>query len=144
VYKIGHGTVDDDHYGLRLARSMEFPPEFMEYAEQAIRELDEIRKANAMSKEEACVRNTKMLVMNLYRTLQSLPSSSLSGQVLVDYLVNLQKEFITKLAALETDGGGLGLTSPEERDDGGNQGTSLADALTSEEVSTSGEGLSLR
>lgn len=106
LYKIDSGTVQDENYGIKLAKAIGFPWRFLSVAEEvtnALRQASEAKKQNSESRKVA---KRRKLVLNLRETLQHAHDSEMDDETLRRYLQRLQSEFINRMEAIEGNGGG--------------------------------------
>ncbi|KAL2889985.1 MutS protein -like protein 4 [Ceratocystis lukuohia] len=102
LYKVESGVVDNEHYGLRLAKAMEFPPRFIAFAEAILQDLQAQREASKHGSERAQVLARRRLVMNLFESLKQVVSSEMDNAALWKYLARLQEEFINRMEELSS------------------------------------------
>lgn len=101
LYKIASGAVEEEHYGIALAKVIDLPPKVIEVAEQVsqkIRKNSERRKKTSKGIIEA---RKKKLYFGLRDQLQQAKESSMQGEVLRSWLKRLQDEFVRRMVALE-------------------------------------------
>lgn len=118
LYRVSSGAVQDEHYGLKLARVMPLPPDVIEHAELVSATLDQ-----AMQREKSegaslgiIVARKRRLLLNLKEHLAQAKDGSMDDEDLTQWLKDLQCEFIVRMSALaeeernlraETDGTAL-------------------------------------
>ncbi|KAI0841909.1 DNA mismatch repair protein-like protein MutS [Hypoxylon sp. FL0890] len=104
LYKITSGPVQEEHYGLNLARAIGFPERFIEVAEDVSKTLTEtIEKKKQNSQSRKLLRRRK-LILNLHDTLLQLRESDLDDAALGSYLKRLQDEFVSRMDEIERNG----------------------------------------
>jgi len=102
MYKVASGTVQEERYGIKLARAIGFPDTFIETAERVAKELKakaEANKANAQARKLA---ERRRLILSLREKLLQADQSDLNEVDLARYLKKLQSEFIERMALLES------------------------------------------
>jgi len=101
LYKIASGAVEEEHYGIALAKVIDLPPRVIEVAEQVsarLRKNSEKRKRTSKGIIEA---RKKKLIFGLRDQLLQAKESTMQGEVLRSWLKRLQDEFVRRMAALE-------------------------------------------
>ncbi|KAI2606660.1 DNA mismatch repair protein-like protein MutS [Hypoxylon sp. NC1633] len=114
LYKISSGPVQEEHYGLNLARAIGFPERFIEVAEhvsKTIAENIEMKKQNSQSRK---LLRRRKLILNLHDTLLQLRESDMDDATLGSYLKRLQDEFVSRMDEIERDGQAGGMESARE------------------------------
>lgn len=103
LYRVSSGSVQDEHYGLKLARVMPFPPDVIEHAELVSATLDSaMRKKKSKGASLAIViARKRRLFLNLKEHLVQAKNGSMEDEDLKEWLKDLQREFRTHLTALE-------------------------------------------
>ncbi|KAI1384959.1 DNA mismatch repair protein-like protein MutS [Hypoxylon trugodes] len=103
LYKITSGPVQEEHYGLNLARAIGFPERFIEVAEDVSKTLaEEIERKKQTSQSRKLLRRRK-LILNLHDTLLQLRESEMDDAALGSYLKRLQDEFVSRMDEIEND-----------------------------------------
>ncbi len=103
LYKVARGAVQEEHYGLALAKVVDLPPDVLRVAEQVSKKLTmnmEKRKKN--SKTIALVRRRK-LILSLREQLIQAHEGNMNGKVLATWMKKLQDEFVNRMAAIDAD-----------------------------------------
>ncbi|XXG94172.1 MutS protein msh4 [Hypoxylon texense] len=104
LYKISSGPVQEEHYGLNLARAIGFPERFIQVAEDVSMTLAEnIERKKQTSQSRKLLRRRK-LILNLHDTLLQLRESDMDDAALGSYLKRLQGEFVARMDEIEQDG----------------------------------------
>lgn len=116
LYRIANGTVQEEHYGLKLAKVVPLPADVIEHAEHvshAIERKTQTRKQRSVGLVQA---RRRKLLLNLKEHLVQAKNGSMSDENLSQWLKDLQKEFVTRMTALdeETQKIGLGIRSNGE------------------------------
>ncbi|KAL9099753.1 MAG: hypothetical protein Q9163_004784 [Psora crenata] len=103
LYRISDGCVQEEHYGIALAKVVNLPPCVIEVAEKVSQKLQaNIEKQKKGSKAIALARRRK-LILSLREQLQQAKAGNMQGSVLAKWLKSLQDEFVMRMAAIEAD-----------------------------------------
>lgn len=103
LYKIAHGCVQVEHYGLTLAKVMELPPDVLQVAEKVSKTLVlNIERRKKGSKTIAIARRRK-LVLGLKEQLTQARDGNMQGEVLWTWMRKLQDEFVNRMAAINAE-----------------------------------------
>ena len=103
LYKISNEPVEEDLYGIQLARVVGFPDTFIQCAERTARELQRRQEAKKMNSASRKMMERRKLVVLLHQKLEHLETSSLTEPALKNYLRKLQRDFIAKMEAIDGD-----------------------------------------
>jgi DNA mismatch repair protein MSH4 len=103
LYKIDKGFIQEEHYGLALARVVDLPPEVLEVAETVSRKLMEQVEAKKNSSKSLALAKRRKLVLSLKEALIQAENSPMEGKVLLSWLRKLQEEFIRRMEKIEGD-----------------------------------------
>ncbi|KAI1799442.1 muts domain V-domain-containing protein [Daldinia bambusicola] len=104
LYKVTSGQVQEDHYGLNLARAIGFPERFIEVAEEVSTSLAESIERKKQSSQSRKLLRRRKLILNLQDTLLQLQESDMDDDALGSYLRALQKEFVSRMDEIEQAG----------------------------------------
>ena len=113
LYKVTSGLVQEEEYGIKLARAIGFPERFIDTAVTVTNYLKrqaEVKKQNSQAWK---ITKRRKLVLTVREMLQQAYDSQMSEATLASYLQRLQAEFIARMEAIE-------LGAPVE-DDGGEE-----------------------
>lgn len=114
LYKVGSGPVQEQNYGINLARAIGFPERFLDLAEDVTDSLKQAAEAKRQSSESRRLARRRKLVLNLHETLQQAYDSDMDEETLRSYLQRLQREFISRMEEIE--GGGAEVDEDEEEE----------------------------
>ncbi|KAM0701102.1 hypothetical protein Q7P35_011463 [Cladosporium inversicolor] len=131
LYRVSSGAVQDEHYGLKLARVMPLPPDVIEHAELVSATLDQAmqKKKSEGASLGIIVARKRRLLLNLKEHLAQAKDGSMDDEDLTQWLKDLQREFIVRMSAL----------AEEERNlRAETDGTALPEEKASRAISTSG------
>ncbi|KAI1382005.1 DNA mismatch repair protein-like protein MutS [Hypoxylon crocopeplum] len=103
LYKITSGPVQEEHYGLNLARAIGFPDRFIQVAEDVSKTLAENIERKKQSSQSRKLLRRRKLVLNLHDTLLQLQESDIDDAALGSYLKRLQDEFVSRMDEIERD-----------------------------------------
>ena len=116
LYKVASGVVQEEHYGLALARVVNLPPEVLQVAERVSKKLtSNMEKRKQNSKTIALARRRK-LILSLREQLIQAYEGNMNGKVLATWLQKLQDEFVNRMAAIDADAASAMDESAEESD----------------------------
>lgn len=102
LYRVSSGAVQDEHYGLKLARVMPLPLDVIEHAELVSATLDQAmqRKKSEGTSLAIFVARKRRLLLNLKEHLAQAKDASMDDEDLTQWLKDLQREFIVRMSAL--------------------------------------------
>jgi len=102
LYRVSSGAVQDEHYGLKLARVMPLPPDVIEHAELVSATLDQAmqKKKSESASLVIIVARKRRLLLNLKEHLVQARDGSMGDEDLTQWLKDLQREFIVRMSAL--------------------------------------------
>ena len=145
LYKVSSGYVKEEHYGLALAKVMDFPPKVIETAQMVSETLVRRSERKKRTSHATLQARRAKLILGLKEQLVQSRNGSLQGEILRTWLKKLQDEFVRRMSALdeearaEEEGKEESWTWDSER--GGRGGQSTAE--TSMGTSTAGRGMSM-
>lgn len=103
LYKIANGAVQEEHYGLALAKVLDLPSDVLRVAEQVSKKLaSDMEKRKKNSKTIALARRRK-LILSLREQLTQAYEGNMNGKVLATWMKKLQDEFVNRMAAIDAD-----------------------------------------
>lgn len=118
LYKVASGAVQEEHYGLALAKVVDLPPDVLRIAEQVSKKLtSNMEKRKKNSKTIALARRRK-LILSLREQLIQAHEGNMNGKVLATWLQKLQDEFVNRMAAINADAASAADEREEESDIG--------------------------
>ena len=103
LYKIDSGFVEEQHYGLALARAIDLPPQVLEIAEQVSKTLSAQIVAKKKSSKAYALNRRRRLVLNVMEMLEQSRDSAMDEVAMGSWLGKLQSEFVRQMDALEDD-----------------------------------------
>ena len=101
LYRLDQGVVTEEHYGLRLAQVLPLPPDVFEYANKVAKKLEEQNKERQKASLSVIHASKRKLVLNLKEQLVQAYNGNMNGEVLRDWLKQLQRELIIRTAAID-------------------------------------------
>lgn len=102
LYKVQEGLVQENFYGLALARVLPFPPEVLEVAERVSTHLCKIAEDRTSSDRALKISRKRRLVLHLREQLLQAHNGSIDGEELRQWLKRLQDDFVMRMVALES------------------------------------------
>ena len=133
LYKVASGPVEEEHYGIALAKAVKLPPEVIRVAEEVSSTIKaNVERRKKSSKTIALARRRK-LILGLREQLLQAKEGNMQGQVLWTWMKKLQDEFVIRMAAIEAD---VERAAAEEASDGNDRdgNTTTRDTTTSNEI----------
>ncbi|KAH7131986.1 DNA mismatch repair protein MutS [Dendryphion nanum] len=103
LYKIEPGTVKERHYGLALAHLLPFPDGLVERAEFVAHELERNAQKRINTSTAIIKERRRKLILSLKEHLVQAHNGAMEGEVLTAWLEELQKEFITRMTAIDAE-----------------------------------------
>ena len=103
LYKATQGVVKETHYGLKLARVVPLPPGLVDHATMIAQKLEHHMLRKKKVSETVLKEKRRKLILNLKEHLIQAQNGVLEGEVLAEWLKELQKEFIVRMTALEAE-----------------------------------------
>lgn len=114
LYKVASGAVQEEHYGLALAKVVDLPPDVLRVAEQVSKKLtSNIEKRKKNSNTIALARRRK-LILSLREQLIQAHEGNMNGKVLATWMQKLQDEFVRRMAAIDADAAASAVAESEE------------------------------
>lgn len=101
LYRISNGTVQEEHYGLKLARVVPLPPDVVEHAEHVAQTLELQQKKKAKQSLAVIRARRRKLLLNLKEHLIQAKNGKMDDETLREWLKDLQKEFVIRMTALD-------------------------------------------
>lgn len=119
LYRVSSGAVQDEHYGLKLARVMPLPPDVIEHAELVSATLDQAmrKKKSERASLAIVVARKRRLLLNLKEHLMQAKNGSMDDEDLTQWLKDLQREFVVRMSALEEEESVLRLSPDGDGDE---------------------------
>lgn len=115
LYRVGSGPVEEENYGINLARAIGFSQHFLDFAQGVADSLRRAAEAKKQSSESRRLVQRRRLILTLHETLRQVSTSDMDEDALRSYLARLQREFIDRMERIEGDGEEM-LIDEEEAD----------------------------
>ena len=103
LYKIAEGYVQEEHYGLALARVIDLPKGVLDTAEHVSMALEKIALAKKKSSKAFALARRRKLILILKETLIQARDGPMEGKALLTWLRKLQEEFVQRMEQIEND-----------------------------------------
>lgn len=117
LYKATQGVVKQSHYGLMLARVVPLPPGLVEHATFVAEKLERHMLRKKKASGTVLKEKRRKLILNLKEHLVQAHTGVLEGEVLSAWLKELQREFITRMTAVEDEASIAGQNTDTESGD---------------------------
>ncbi|EMC91499.1 hypothetical protein BAUCODRAFT_79898 [Baudoinia panamericana UAMH 10762] len=104
LYRVSVGTVQEEHYGLKLARVLPLPADVIEHAEHVALALEQQARKKKRSSLAVLNARKRKLILNLREHLLQVKEGTMSDEDLKQWLKDLQKEFVIRMTALDEEG----------------------------------------
>ncbi|OXV11554.1 hypothetical protein Egran_00685 [Elaphomyces granulatus] len=119
LYRVEGGHVQEQFYGLVLAKLVPLPPGVLEGAEKVSKGLKAIAERQHGNHEVLSTARKRNLVLHLKEQLQQALKGSMEGEALRKWLRRLQNEFSLKMAAIDHAGTVSENSEPDGEDESG-------------------------
>ncbi|KAF2649594.1 hypothetical protein K491DRAFT_668687 [Lophiostoma macrostomum CBS 122681] len=119
LYKIAEGAVKESHYGLALARVVPLPDGLVDRAEHIAQKLDRQKHRRKRTSTTVIQERKRKLILNLKEHLVQAQKGVMEGEVLSAWLKELQREFVSRMTAI--DAAAAAEDQESEEDMGGSQ-----------------------
>lgn len=103
LYKVDNGYVQEQHYGLALARVVDLPPQVLEVAERVSRGLEAQAEAKRHSTKAQALTKRRKLVLAVRDSLTQAATGPMEEKTLLSWVARLQDEFIRRMDAIDND-----------------------------------------
>lgn len=103
LYKVQDGHMQEQHYGLALARVLPFPPTVLATAQRVSSTLSEAARRHAAGSKSLSIARKRKLVLQLREQLRHAYQGMIEGEALYTWLQRLQEEFTMKMAAIDAE-----------------------------------------
>lgn len=110
LYRIASGAVQEEHYGLKLARVLPLPADVIRHAELVARTLEAQTKRKRKAGGAIKVARRRKLLLNLKEHLVQAKGGKMEGEELAEWLAELRTEFVERMVGLD----GVGEERSEE------------------------------
>ena len=121
LYKVAGGAVQEEHYGLALAKVVNLPPDVLRIAEQVSKKLKLNMEKRKKSSKTILLARRRKLILSLRDQLVQAHEGNMEGMVLATWMKKLQDEFVNRMAAIDADAA----SAMDESEDGSEAGTEV-------------------
>ncbi|WPH01153.1 Hypothetical protein R9X50_00398800 [Acrodontium crateriforme] len=113
-YHVESGVVQDEHYGLKLAKFVSLPPDVIEHAELVARTLEQRMKSKKKTSPGIIQARRRKLLLNLKEHLVQAKDGNMDDQTLTEWLLDLRREFVIRMSALDEEARKLDLGTDDD------------------------------
>lgn len=103
LYRLSEGVVEEEHYGLALAKVLPLPPDVLQYATEVAGTLEQRSKRRKKASLAVAQSRRRKLILNLKEQLVQAHNGAMEGEVLASWLKELQREFVVRMSAIDTE-----------------------------------------
>ena len=103
MYKLARGYVQEERYGIALARVVDLPPQVLNVAEKVSQALHAQVVAKKQSSTARALVKRRKLVLGLREQLIQARDSPMEGRVLLSWLRRLQEAFVDRMEDIWND-----------------------------------------
>ena len=103
LYTIADGCVQEEHYGLTMARVVDLPPQVIEVATEVSGKLRLQMEQRKKSSIAVSLARRRKLILNLREQLFQARDGTMEGNVLRSWLKKLQDEFVLRMSAIDAE-----------------------------------------
>ncbi|PNS17676.1 MutS 4 [Sphaceloma murrayae] len=101
LYRVTEGVEREEHYGLKLAKVLPFPPGVIDKAEQVAAVLDERAKRNKKASLAVVHARRRKLILSLREQLRQALQGNMNDVVLRDWLKAMQDDFVIQMVRID-------------------------------------------
>lgn len=120
LYTIADGCVQEEHYGLTIAKVVDLPPQVIEMATEVSRKLRQQVERRKKSSMAIALARRRKLILNLREQLFQAREGMMGETVLRSWLKKLQDEFVLRMSAIDSEVAAAEAESDEEESMEGN------------------------
>ncbi|KAF2876499.1 muts domain V-domain-containing protein [Massariosphaeria phaeospora] len=103
LYRVAQGVVQESHYGIALARVVPLPPGLVDHATHVAHKLERHTLRKKRTSATVIHERRRKLILNLKEHLVQAQNGVMEGAVLAAWLKELQREFVTRMTAIDAD-----------------------------------------
>jgi len=103
LYTVADGCVQEENYGLTMAKVVDLPPQVIEVATEVSRKLRQQMERRKQSSIAIALARRRKLVLNLREQLFQARDGTMEGKVLRSWLKKLQDEFVLRMSAVDAE-----------------------------------------
>ena len=101
LYKVAGGYVQEEHYGIALAKVVDLPTHVIAVAEEVSRALKASSERSKKRSRTVVQARRDKLLLGLREQLRQTKEGNMQGEVLCRWLKKLQDEFVRRMSALD-------------------------------------------
>lgn len=101
LYKVAEGVLKDNNYGLELAKVVPLPNEVLEIAKDVAAKLNDNIRQKQLTSPAVVNQKRRKLILSLREHLLQAKNGSMEEPVLRTWLLELQREFVARMTALD-------------------------------------------
>ncbi|KAF2090836.1 hypothetical protein K490DRAFT_34343 [Saccharata proteae CBS 121410] len=116
-YKLAEGAVQQQHYGLALARVVPLPPGVLEHATHVAQKLEQSIQRRKKTSTAVIRERRRKLILGLKEHLLQARGGVMEGEVLASWLRELQKEFVVRMTAIDAEAEEAAALSEDDSDE---------------------------
>ncbi|KAK4695847.1 DNA mismatch repair protein MSH4, partial [Lecanoromycetidae sp. Uapishka_2] len=103
LYKVAGGAVEEQHYGIALAKVVDLPQDVIRVAEEVSKKLTANIERQKKNSRPVLLARRRKLLLNLREQLMQAKEGNMQGKVLMTWMKKLQDEFVIRMAALDAE-----------------------------------------
>ena len=131
LYRISSGFVQEQHYGIALAKVLNLPADVIQVAEKVSRTIARNAERKKKNSKTIAIARRRKLVLGLREQLKQAEQGNMQGKMLWGWLERLQDEFVIRMSAIEED------MRAAEAESEGDEDSSISDARAGSREATS-------
>lgn len=101
LYTVKSGPLEEENYGLNLAKVIGFPDQFMHVAKTVSMTLKRQVEEKKQDSQSRKLTQRRKLILNLHEMLKQLRDSDMDDEALGSYMKRLQNEFVVRMDEIE-------------------------------------------
>lgn len=118
LYRISNGAEKEEHYGLKLATVVPLPRDVITHATHVALTLEQQSKNNQSNSLAIIKARRRKLMLNLKEHIFQAHESKMDEDTMRDWLLELQKEFINQMLALDEAESQTGIETERDQETG--------------------------
>ncbi|KAK3197092.1 hypothetical protein GRF29_1536g554834 [Pseudopithomyces chartarum] len=130
LYRAVEGSVQETHYGLVLARSVPLPPKVLADAIYFSHKLERRLKKKKKTSQNVINERRRKLILDLKEHLVQAYNGTLEGEILASWLMELRKEFVNRMTAINEDERKVVESESDEESDVDTRENGVGDPMT--------------
>ena len=130
LYRAAEGTVQETHYGLALARSVPLPPKVLADATYFAHKLERRLMKKKKTSQNVINERRRKLILDLKEHLVQAYNGTLEGEILASWLMELRKDFVNRMTAINEDERNVVESESDEESDVDTRENGVGDPMT--------------